>query len=97
MRLLARRSRELATGAGHATPALKGTRRRLGLADTSAITMLADGAKWLWEECRKPLTQADGVLDICHILEHITTAGQALHAAPDEATSWRSAQPARRS
>lgn len=34
------------------------------LPDTSAITMLADGAKWLWEEQRKHQTRAHGVLDI---------------------------------
>ena len=62
--------------------------KRLGLPDTSAITMLADGAKWLWEEQRKHLTHADGVLDIFHVLEHITTAGQAIYKTPEEATVW---------
>lgn len=62
--------------------------RRLGLLDTSSMTMLAGGAKWLWEEQRKHLTHADGVLDIFHVLEHITTTGQALYAAPDEASAW---------
>jgi hypothetical protein len=62
--------------------------KRLGLPDTSAITMLADGAKWLWEEQRKHLTHADGVLDIFHVLEHITAAGQALHPNPEESTAW---------
>jgi hypothetical protein len=62
--------------------------KRLGLPDTSAITMLADGAKWLWEELRKHLTHADGVLDIFHVLEHITATGQALYKTPEEATAW---------
>jgi hypothetical protein len=62
--------------------------KRLGLPDTSAVTMLADGAKWLWEEQRKHLTHADGVLDIFHVLEHITTTGQALYKTPEEATAW---------
>ena len=66
----------------------KAWRKRLGLADTSAITMLADGAKWLWEEQRQHLTHADGVLDIFHVLEHITAAGQALHSNPDRASEW---------
>jgi len=66
----------------------KAWRKRLGLADTSAITMLADGAKWLWEEQRKHLTHADGVLDIFHVLEHITATGQALHPNPDQASQW---------
>ena len=62
--------------------------KRLGRPDTSAITMLADGAKWLWKELRKHLTHADGVLDIFHVLEHITAAGQALDTTPEEATAW---------
>ena len=66
----------------------KAWRKRLGLADTSAITMLADGAKWLWEEQRKHLTHADGVLDIFHVLEHITAAGQTLYSEPKQASEW---------
>ena len=66
----------------------KAWRTRLGLADTSAVTMLADGAKWLWEEQRKHLTHADGVLDIFHVLEHITVTGQALYSDPDQASAW---------
>ena len=62
--------------------------QRLGLPDTSAITMLADGAKWLWEEQRKHLTHADGVLDIFHVLEHITAAGQALDQTPEQTSEW---------
>ena len=50
--------------------------------------MLADGAKWLWEEQRKHLTHAEGVLDIFHVLEHLTLAGQALFQTPEEATAW---------
>lgn len=62
--------------------------KRLGLPDTSAITMLADGAKWLWEEQRKHLTHADGVLDVFHVLEHLTKTGQALSNTPKELTAW---------
>lgn len=35
----------------------------LDLADSSATTVLADGAKWIWDEQRKHLTHAAGVLD----------------------------------
>ena len=62
--------------------------KRLGLPDTSAIAMLADGAKWLWEEQRKHLTHADGVLDVFHVLEHLTKTGQALSNTPEESTAW---------
>ncbi len=53
--------------------------RRLGLFDQSRITLLADGAKWIWEEKRKHLTQAGGVLDIFHNLEHFAAVSRNLY------------------
>lgn len=66
----------------------KAWRKRLGLADTSAITVLADGAKWIWEEQRKHLRDADGVLDIYHALEHIAQTGKVLHTDAAHAAGW---------
>jgi len=66
----------------------KAWRKRLGLADTSAITVLADGAKWIWEEQRKHLRDADGVLDIFHALEHIAATGKVLHSDALEFQHW---------
>lgn len=63
--------------------------RRLGLFDISNITLLADGAKWIWEEKRKHLTPAGGVLDIFHNLEHFAAAGRSLYGdGTNEATAW---------
>ena len=63
--------------------------RRLGLFDTSRITLLADGAKWIWEEKRKHLTQAGGVLDIFHNLEHFAAASRSLYGdGTDAADEW---------
>ena len=69
-------------------PRSKAWAKRLGLADISAITVLADGAKWIWEEQRQHLTQADGVLDIFHVIEHLTLTSKALFSDPDEAKAW---------
>lgn len=66
-------------------------RRRLGLPDTSAVTVLADGARWIWEEQRKHLRDADGVLDVYHALQHIAATGQALFSQTDAATAWTDA------
>jgi hypothetical protein len=66
-------------------------RRRLGLADTSAVTVLADGAKWIWEEQRRHLPHAEGMLDIFHALEHVAATGQALHADPAAVALWTAA------
>lgn len=60
----------------------KAWRQRLSLADTSAITVLADGAKWIWKEQCKHLRDAEGgrtVLDHVHpplenlLANHLTT------------------------
>lgn len=51
---------------------------RLGVKDRSTITVLADGAKWIWEEARQNLVGSAGVLDIYHALEHVSDTGKAL-------------------
>lgn len=66
----------------------KAWQKRLGLVDTSAITVLADGARWIWEEQRKHLRDAEGVLDIYHALEHIAATGKDLHAEPPQLKRW---------
>jgi len=66
----------------------KASRKRLGLPDASAITVLADGAKWIWEEQRKHLHGADGVLDIFHALQHLSDLSKTLHATEEAATAW---------
>jgi hypothetical protein len=44
---------------------------RLGLSDTSSITALADGAKWIWNQLAEHLPGVTGVLDIYHASEHL--------------------------
>src|SRR5262249_25733182 len=51
---------------------------RLGVKDRSTITVLADGAKWIWEEARQNLIGSAGVLDIYHALEHVSDAAKIL-------------------
>jgi hypothetical protein len=50
---------------------------RLGLSDTSAITVLADGAKWIWNQLAEHLPGVVGVLDIYHASEHLWAAAHA--------------------
>jgi len=47
---------------------------RLGLSDTARITVLADGAKWIWNQVAEHLGGAAGVLDIYHASEHLWSA-----------------------
>ena len=62
---------------------------RLGIKQTAAITVLADGAKWIWNQVAKSLPGACGVLDFYHLVEHLTAAATALHGeATAAAKAW---------
>lgn len=62
---------------------------RLGIKDYSTITVLADGAKWIWEAARQNLAGSAGVLDIYHALEHVSAAAKALFGdGTDAARDW---------
>ena len=63
--------------------------RRLGILDTSNVTVLADGAKWIWEEQQNHLRGASGVLDIFHAVEHIAETSRDLFGAgTDDSSQW---------
>jgi hypothetical protein len=53
--------------------------QRLGIRDTREISVLSDGAAWIWEEVSVHFPEATGVLDIYHALDHITTAAKAIY------------------
>lgn len=62
---------------------------RLGLSDTSAITVLADGAKWIWNQLAEHLPGVAGVLDIYHTSEHLWSAAHAhFGEGRTEAGAW---------
>ncbi len=63
-------------------------RKRLGLSDVSRVTVLADGARWIWEEGRKHLTHAEGVLDIFHAWQHVAETAKVLHPQKTQADAW---------
>lgn len=63
--------------------------RRLGILDTSNVTVLADGARWIWEEALNHLRGAAGVLDIFHAIEHLADAARSVFGeGTDEANAW---------
>ena len=64
---------------------------RLGVEDTRAITVLADGAKWIWSQVERNLPGAAGVLDIYHASERIHAAASALHGEAEAARGWAEA------
>ncbi|WP_162667393.1 hypothetical protein [Gemmata massiliana] len=49
---------------------------RLGLSDTSSVTVLADGAKWIWNPLAEHLPGVAGILDIHHASEHLCAAAR---------------------
>jgi len=54
--------------------------------DASGVTVLADGAKWIWEEQRKHLTHAEGVLGVFHAVEHVAATAKSLPGGGAAAT-----------
>jgi hypothetical protein len=61
---------------------------RLGIKHTAELTVLADGAKWIWTEAQKNLPGSVGVLDIYHASEHLHATATALHDAGGAAGAW---------
>lgn len=47
---------------------------RLGVTDTGQLSVIADGAKWIWAQVAAHLPGAVGVLDIYHASEHLWAA-----------------------
>ena len=62
---------------------------RLGILDTSNVTVLADGAKWIWEEQLNHLRGAQGVLDIFHALEHVAETARCVYGeGAEQSSQW---------
>jgi hypothetical protein len=51
---------------------------RLGVTTAADVTVLGDGAEWIWNLAAEVVPQAAGVLDIYHAVEHIATAAKTL-------------------
>jgi hypothetical protein len=62
---------------------------RLGIEQTSELTVLADGARWIWEEAAVHLAGAQGVLDIYHALEHVSDTAKVIYGeGTEKAAAW---------
>lgn len=64
---------------------------RLKVTTAGDVTVLADGAEWIWNLAADVLPQAVGVLDVYHAIEHIGTAVKAIWGESVEATVRRQA------
>jgi hypothetical protein len=65
---------------------------QLGIVMTALITVLADGAKWIWNQAGQQFPGARGVLDIFHVLEHLAAATRAVYGeGSGAALAWKDA------
>lgn len=51
---------------------------RLGVTEAADVTVLGDGAEWVWNLAAEVVPQAAGVLDVYHALEHVADATRAV-------------------
>src|SRR5262249_62252408 len=65
---------------------------RLGVRDTAALTVIADGAKWIWAQAEANLPGAAGVLDYYHAAERLSQAGRELFGETAAAAAWAEAR-----
>jgi hypothetical protein len=64
---------------------------RLGVTTAADVTVLADGAEWIWNLAADVFPQAAGVLDVYHAVEHIGAAVRAVWGETAEAAARREA------
>jgi hypothetical protein len=68
---------------------------RLGVDDDDErpLSVLADGAKWIWDQARQCWSKAQWVLDVFHVSEHVHDCGKILYGpARVQARLWADAQ-----
>lgn len=67
--------------------------RKLGLIDDDTLSVLADGAKWIWDQARHCWKKAQWVLDVFHVSQHIHDCGKILFGEKSPQTRpWSQAQ-----
>lgn len=62
---------------------------RLGATSAADVTVLADGAEWIWNVAADVLPQATGVLDAFHAIEHLAAAVKAVWGEGTDETDQR--------
>lgn len=74
----------------------RGMLQQLGLEQTPRLSVLGDGARWIWDEAAKRfkvIPQVDWVVDVYHVLEHVHACAQKLFGVNSpQAKSWGTAR-----
>lgn len=61
---------------------------RLGLVDPTRLSLLGDGAEWIWNLAARQFAGAAQVLDVYHAVEHLATAARAAWGEGPELAGW---------
>mgnify|MGYP003387186306 CR=1 FL=1 len=61
---------------------------RLGITDRTAISVLGDGAEWIWNAATREFGKTTQILDIFHAAEHIADAARRQFGDGPKATEW---------
>lgn len=75
--------------AEHVTGRVRGESDRLDATTGSDVTVLGDGAEWIWNSGAEVFPQATGVLDAFHAIEHVADAVKAVWGADTPETTAR--------
>ncbi len=66
--------------------------KRLGIGDPSHVSVLADGARWIWDRVDRVLPGSQGVLDVYHGSEHLAATAKKLYGEESQqAREWTDA------
>ena len=75
--------------AEHFGPRIRRWAGRLGIRDPAEVSVLGDGAEWIWNQTAVQLPGARGLLDIYHGSEHLAGCAKVLHGeAAAAARAW---------
>ena len=70
-------------------PQWAGMAERTGLSDGLGVSVLADGAKWIWKQVAAHLPRSECVVDVFHVSEHLHGCGRSLYGdQTEEARQW---------
>jgi hypothetical protein len=75
--------------AEHFGPRIRRWAGRLGITDPAEVSVLGDGAEWIWNQARGQLPGSQGLLDIYHGSEHLAGCAKVLHGdGAAEGRAW---------
>lgn len=68
--------------------------RHLGVAADARLSVIADGARWIWEQAagRLPNADAQWVVDVYHVSQHLHSCGKAMLGEGPAARAWAESQ-----